>query len=257
MAERYSLIFETEIAALKALSGNAAKALIFVKFGGAEDRSVGCREVAEGTGLSKDQAARGLRELVGAGLLKVTHAGRYGRKGNVSKYRITHTPASKREPVKSHQCDTPDRFSRTSATKRSKSVAPARLKPQNQSHQCDTLKNASSASPQRRKDEEEGDRSEARRRAERDQNMRIGQAAEALQITSIEFRQKAGGWEAADFLAKRFASGKLTLPQLRKKLAESAAGLRTRLGEVSPKNDSLVSPDASGALISKRLAVRQ
>ncbi len=248
MPERYSLIFESEIEALKGLSGNAAKALIFLKFGGAEDRAAGCREVADGAGLSKDQAARALRELVEADLLKVTHAGRYGRKGNVSKYKITHTPASKRESVQSRQCDTPERFSRTSATERPKSVAPARLKSKNQSHQCDTLKNASSASPQRRKDEEEERAATERLEAERAQNIRIGHAAEAVQLTAIEFRQKAGGWEAADFLAKRFESGKLTRRQLRARLVEITAGLGKIRNEALPDSEPQTSGDIDGPM---------
>ena len=260
MAERYSLIFESEIEALKQLSGNAAKALIFLKFGGAEDRAAGCRQVADGTGLSKDQAARALRDLVEAGLLKITHAGRYGRKGNVSKYQITHTPASKRDENQSRKCDTPERFSRTGVTERRKSVAPARLKPNNQSHQRDTLKNASSASPQRRKDEEEEGfcddqiRHNAEVEANRQRSKRIHATAASVGLSGVAMMNVAGGPQAADFLARKFSRGELSVDQLRARLAEKPTCFRKEIGAIDRK---LSSTSAGNAPLAKKLYVHR
>lgn len=259
--ELYGRVCETEFTKLRTLKnpGNAALALLYLKAAKRGIRSIGCRQIATGTGLSKDQASRALRDLIDAKLIEKVKNGSSAGDGHVACYEIMHWDIPEKP---SHQCDRPKHKRRTSATPKEKTVAPVRQRRQKPSRQCDIYNTASSASPSRRKDEEAVLVRRRRHRVvrqlrhqwhretklnrERAQNERIGRAAEAIPVKLIEFKEKAGGWSAADFLARKYDRGELTPRQLRARLAESSAGLGKTSGSSAPQCASPTSCGSAG-----------
>jgi hypothetical protein len=103
-----------ECEALKALSPIASKAFIAIRFGRREavPFEAGVRDF-EAWGISKDQAARALAELIAAGLLEVVREAGFGAKRVRRVLRIVHT---RQEAGQSQERDNAPAGSRKGAT---------------------------------------------------------------------------------------------------------------------------------------------
>lgn len=216
-SERFAGIYQSELDVLRELTSHASKAYLWLKMGGAAERQASVRQVADGAGLSKDQAARALRELTDSGLLVLDQAGSFERKRKASSYKIGKPFRRAGGAAQSRQRDNAPDYSRKSATKPKPIVAPVRQTSGLQSHECDTFNNASSASPQKRKDEEAFQGRASVRR--------VGELADSLQLPLMTLLTKTDGPARADELAVKVNRGELTLDQVRRRLAEPSRGL--------------------------------
>lgn len=224
MSKRFAFIREPEGEALKRLSPLASKVFIAIRFGRREDEpfELGVRDLDDWS-ISKDQAARALAELVGAGLLEVARGASFGAKRVRRRLQIVH----RQEAEQSQRRDTPAGGSRASAT-----VIPLQSRRRDyekppQSQKRDIPKEASSPSAQKPKGEEAAQGSTACP-ALREQRRRVEEAARRLGTGSGAFTSAAGGPTAANELALAFLRGDLSPSDVKARLAAREDGFGNR-----------------------------
>lgn len=233
MDERFALIREPEAEALKRLSGNAAKALIAVKFGRRDGDAIafGVRDL-EAWGMSRAGAGRALAELVSAGLFEVVEDSAFGAKRRRRVLRAVH--AREKTGLQSRGRDTGEAHSLTGETMGGATVSPVRLSAPLQSHRRDTPRTSLLPSGQEgREGGKEGAADPAptsagpppgRRKPGR--GMRgAAELAGRLQLPLVRLIERAGGTSSrACDLADQVQSGEVSLDQARNALGLASAG---------------------------------
>ena len=232
----FAYVRKPECEALMRCKPSAAMALIYIRsvLAKREDRpfQAGSRDF-KNCGLGRDAAAGALRDLEAAGLIRCEDRGGFKR-GKKATWRIVHTKAFTKNTAGKSANPTDDTVGKPANIGRK-----TRQLEQNTAGLSDTPKETSSTSSQKSKEEEvsvcaERDAArEAQLRAHKESMRRIGRAAEAVAMADMVFIKKAGGLRPADLLARSFERGNLTPLQLRKRLADSEAGLAGK-GEVGP-----------------------
>lgn len=226
MVERFAVIREPEAEALKRLSGNAAKALIAVKFGRRDGDAIafGVREL-EAWGMSRAGAGRALAELVSAGLFEVVADSAFGAKRRRRVLRAVH--ARDKSDLQSRRRDTADAHSLTGETMGGATVSPVRLSTPLQSHRRDTPSTSLLPSGQEgREGGKEGAAGPAPGRREAESGMRrAAELAGRLQLPLMRLVERTGGssLKACD-LADQVQSGNVSLDQARSALGLDSAG---------------------------------
>lgn len=225
MSERFAFIREPEGEALKRLSPLAAKVFIAVRLGRREDQpfELGVRDFKDWL-ISKDQAARGLAELVAAGLLETLREASFGEKRVRRRFRIVH----RKQAGQSQNRDAATGGSRKGAT-----VIPIQSRRRDyqkplQSQNRDIHKEASSPSAQKPKGEEAAGRrpeppppdggGSAARVCFREERRCVERAASRLAMSAYALTAALGGPKAAASLALALHRGDLSLVEARARL---------------------------------------
>lgn len=214
-----------ECEALKALSPVAAKLWIAIRYGRDDTLTfdAGVRDY-EAWGISKDQAARGFKALIAAGLLVEVRAASFTGKRAKRLVRIVHTREAEEQ---SHGRDNAGPGSRKTATVVSLQSRRRDYGKSLQSHKRDIPKEPPSPSAQEA--EGEGGAAGARppmggapppgdRQTLKDGLERIDRQAERLGLSSASFTAKAGGPSRAASIAGALEEGAMTLAAARRML---------------------------------------
>jgi hypothetical protein len=226
--EFFAMVRGPECEALKSLKPSAAKLWIAIRCGRKEGEpfGAGSRDFKD-WGMGRDAVASALKELVKAGLLEMVSIGGFKR-GSRSKFRIVHTRSFQKNTA-----GKPANPKSVTAGKPGNIGRKTRQLAQVTAGKSDPPKDTSSTSSRKSEEEEVSIDSERSDEAQRDaeirtfkrQKTRIGVAADAVVMSMQTFEEKAGGFDAAVFLALSYERGKLSKQQLRARLMSIEAGL--------------------------------